>query len=161
MSNKILTGARAKLIINGQPTGLFSDCSWSIRQTKEPQFILGRYNPAEITQTSQDAVSVSLSGFRFLDKDANGLKSGSPYKVAGATPLKNLLTEGDFSIQIVDRKTGEAIFTVQGCKVTSWSSGVAARGVSTIRVELIGIKAEDEFNKNDEDSGAPNIEDGT
>ena len=165
-TSQVFTGARAVLMIKGQRVGLFSDVSWSIRQSKEPQFILGRFNPAEITQTSQDAVSMSMSGFRFLDADKGTesspgkiSKSGSPYNVAGATKLSGLLNEEDFVVQLVDRKSGNPIFTVQGCKVVSWSSGVAARGVSSIRIEMIGIHAEDETGDTG-DSGAPNSSDG-
>jgi len=153
---KVLTGARAKVLINGNLVGLFANCTWSIRQDKQPLFILGRYNPAEITPTSQEPVSLSLTGYRVVDS--------GPYKVANATLLKNLLQEEDFSVAILDRQTGKRIFTAVGCRVTGWSSGVASRGVSDIRIDVIGIRGEDEFGTaagGDDDSGsASNIDDG-
>lgn len=154
---KILVGARAKVMVNGQLVGLFSQCTWSIRQGKEPAFILGRYNPAEITPTTQEPVTVSLSGYRVVD--------AGPYKVANATLLKNLLTEEDFSISILDRQTNKLIFTAVGMRVQGWSSGVASRGVSDIRIDAIGIRGEDEFGTaqggDDEGNSAANIDDGT
>lgn len=154
---KILTGARAKVLINGQLVGLFSQCTWSIRQGKDPAFILGRYNPAEITPTTQEAVQLSLSGYRVVD--------AGPYKVANATLLKNLLNEEDFSIAILDRQTNKTIFTAVGCRVQGWSSGVAARGVSDIRIDVTGIRGEDEFGTaqggDDEGGSASNLDDGT
>ena len=154
---KILTGARAKVLVNGALVGLFSQCSWSIRQGKDPAFILGRFNPAEITPTTQEAVTLSLSGYRVVD--------AGPYKVANATLLKNLLNEEDFSIAILDRQTNKTIFTAVGCRVQGWSSGVAARGVSDIRIDVIGIRGEDEFGTaqggDDEGNSASNLDDGT
>lgn len=153
---KIFTGARAVLKINGKTVGLFSNCSWSIRQGKEPAFILGRYNPAEITPTSQEPVRMSLTGYRVVD--------AGPYAVASATLLKNLLTEEDFSIAIFDRQTNKFIFTADGCRVEGWSSGAAARGVSDLRVDVIGLKGEDEFGTasggDDEATGASSLLDG-
>lgn len=156
---KILTGARAKVMVNNQWVGLFNNCTWQIRQGKEPAFILGRFSPAEITPTTQEAVSISLNGYRVVD--------AGPYRVANATLLKALLDEGDFTIDIVDRQTGKVIFRAVGCRVQGWSSGVAARGVSDIRVDVIGMKGEDEFalqesiGGDDESKSASNLTDGT
>ena len=153
---KILTGARAKVAIAGNVVGLFANCSWSIRQDKAPAYILGRYNPAEITPTSQEPVTISLTGYRVVD--------AGPYKVASATLLKGLLEEEDFQVSVIDRQTGKTIFDAFGCRVTGWSSGVAARGVSDIRIDIIGLKGEDEFGKaqggDDETQTAASLDDG-
>jgi len=152
---QILVGARAKVSINGNTVGLFANCTWSIRQDKAPAYILGRYNPAEITPTSQEPVSMSLTGYRVVD--------AGPYAVANATLLKDLLTEEDFDITVTDRQTGRVLFVATGCRVTGWSSGVAARGVSDIRVDVIGIRGEDEYGLaqgGDEDVGGSNLDDG-
>lgn len=152
---KIFTGARAQLIINGKTVGLFSNCSWSIRQGKEPAFILGRYHPGEITPTFQDAVRMNLTGYRVVE--------AGPYAVASATLLRDLLTENDFSIAVRDRQTGKIIFKADGCRVEGWNSGAAARGVSDLRVDVIGIKGEDEFGTaagGDDDTTATNLLDG-
>lgn len=154
---KILTGARAKVMIGSTVVGLFSQCTWSIRQNKEPAFILGRFSPAEITPTTQEAVQLSLSGYRIVD--------AGPYKVANATLLKNLLNEEDFTVSIIDRQTNKTIFQSVGNRISGWSSGVASRGVSDIRIDVIGMKGEDEFGiaagGDDEASTAANLDDGT
>lgn len=155
--SNILTGARAKIMINGNVVGLFSQCSWSIRQDKQPAFILGRHNPAEITPTTQEPVQLTLNGYRVVD--------AGPYKVANATLLKDLLNEEDFTVSVIDRQTGKTIFQAVGCRVQGWSSGVAARGISDIRLDIIGIRGEDEFgvalNGDDEGNGASSLDDGT
>lgn len=154
--SQILTGARAKVLINGSVVGLFSNCSWSIRQEKQPAFILGRYNPAEIVPTTQEAVQMTLTGYRVVN--------AGPYVVANATLLKNLLFEQDFAVSILDRQTGQTIFTAVGCRVAGWSSGVASRGISDLRIEVIGIRGEDEYGLaqggDDDTSTASNLTDG-
>jgi hypothetical protein len=153
---QILTGARAKVLISGNPVGLFANCTWSVRQDKVPNFILGRYNPAEITPTAQEAVAISLTGYRVVN--------AGPYKVANATLLRGLLTEQDFAIAILDRQTGLTIFQATGCRVTGWSSGVASRGVSDIRIEVLGLVGEDEYGISQggdaETASAANLTDG-
>jgi hypothetical protein len=154
---KILTGARAKVLINGNVVGLFSNCTWSLNQEKVANFVLGRFSPAEITPTSQEAVSITLRGYRVVDS--------GPYKVANATLLKNLLTEEDFSVVILDRQTSKSIFTAVGCRVLGWSSGVAAKGVSDIELRILGLRAEDEFGTaqggDSEATSAANLDDGS
>jgi len=153
---KILTGARAKVSIAGNIVGLFANCSWSVRQDKAPAYILGRYNPAEITPTSQEPIQISLTGYRVVD--------AGPYAVANATLLRGLLDEEDFDVTIIDRQTGKQIFTAVGCRVSGWSSGVAARGVSDIRIDIIGIRGEDEYGTatgGDDDVGGSNLDDGS
>ena len=150
-ASKILTGARAQIMINSTVVGLFSNCSWSIRQQKVPAYILGRFSPGEIVSTSQEPVEMRLTGFRVV--------GAGPYAVAGAQHLKDLLHEADFSVQVMDRQTGQVIFSAQGCKVQGWNSGVQARGVSDLTVDIIGMIGEDE-SAEDSESGVK-IDEGT
>lgn len=144
------------MIINGNIVGLFSQCTWSLTQGKVPNFILGRFSPAEITPVDQDAVRMTLRGYRVVD--------AGPYKVANATLLKNLLQEDDFSVAVLDRQTNKRIFQADGCRVLGWSSGAASRGVSDIQLDIIGMIGTDEFGLasggDDESANASKIDDG-
>ena len=84
MGPKSLTmhGSRALLSINGVAVGIFANCSYGVRYDANPVFILGRFNPAEIALTGQEAIEVQCSGFRVVD---NG-----PYKVASVPKLRLL-----------------------------------------------------------------------
>lgn len=159
--SQVLTGSRAKVLIQHSKkgmvvVGLFANCTWSVRQDKVPIYILGRYNPAEIAPTSQEPVTLSLTGYRVVD--------AGPYQVANATMLKELLEEEDFSVQVLDRQTKKVIFQADGCRITGWSSGVAARGVSDIRLDIIGLKAKDEYvdaqQGDDDEASAASLTDG-
>ena len=99
---------------------------------------------------------MTLNGYRVVD--------AGPYAVANATLLKNLLNETDFNVDIIDRQSGKTVFSASGCRVTGWSSGVAARGVSDIRIEVVGMLGQDEFGvaqgRDDESATAANLTDG-
>lgn len=154
--SQILTGARAKIMLtigDGpnatiKTVALFNNCTWQIRQGKEPAFILGRFSPAEITPTTQESVSMTLSGFRIIEQ--------GPYTM-GVSKLQDLLNEGDFMVSVEDRQTKKTIFKAHGCRIQGWSSGVAARGVSDIRLDVIGMIGEDESGAQEESEGANSI----
>lgn len=155
--SRILTGSRAVIYLGDgkDPIGFFTSATWSIMQEKVPAYILGRYNPAEITPTAQEPIRMTLTGYRLIE--------GGPYQVMSATMLKDLMDEEDFSIKVVDRRTGKEVFYALQCRVTGWSSGVASRSVSDVRVEVIGIRGGDEYVKDqqgEEDGGAINLTDG-
>jgi hypothetical protein len=149
-TSNVLTGARALVMIDTNLIGIFSSCTWQLRQDKTPLFVLGKYGPGQIAPTAQEAVQMSLTGFRVFNK--------GPYAAMGATMLKDLLTEQDFTVKVFDRGpkdvagtnnsnsdvNGKAAFTAFGCRITGWSSGVAARGVSDVRIEVIGLFGGDE-----------------
>lgn len=155
--NRILTGARALVYFENNLVGLFSSANWSIMQEKVPAYILGRYNPSEITPTAQEPIRISLTGFRVIGK--------GPYAVAKATMLKDLIDEGDFTLKVVDRQTNQTVFNAFECRVVGWSSGVAARSVSDVRLEVIGIKGGDEEVENadgfDDRADAANLDSGS
>ena len=156
--SRVLTGPRAILFIGSQKVGMFTNVTWSIRQEKIPTFTLGRFNPQEVVTTAQEAVQMSLSGYRVV--------GAGPYKVLHASMLKDLLNENDFNISIVDRGSdsgNNTIFMAKGCRVTGWSSGVAARTISDVRCDVVGLIGEDEegiARGGDDDTGASNIGDG-
>lgn len=148
--SKVLSGARAIVSIEAPDAvgfaspgvvALFSNCTWQIRQNKEPIFILGRYSPTEIAPTTQEAVSMTLTGYRVVDK--------GPYTL-GVSKLQDLLKETDFVVTVKDRSTGKVIFKAKGCRILGWSSGVSSRSISDIRLEVMGLLGEDESGDQEE-----------
>ena len=149
---RILDGAMAKLLVDGKVIGFFTTCTWSVRQEKVPIYVLGRHSPAEIVSTAQDVVSISVTGFKTLPtsiKDGEGNKMdkitpSSPHafgnKDVGMTKLGQLVN-GDvkFSVAVSYRNQPEVIlFKSENCTVVGYSSGVAARSVADIRLDIIG-----------------------
>jgi hypothetical protein len=150
---QILNGARAQLIVNGKIVGLFTSCQWGVTYDAVPSYILGRYSPAEITYTGQEAISVTATGFRVVDNGA--------YVAAGLPKLQDLMTHSDIALALYDRQTGKQIFTVVGVRPTGYSSGTAARSISDFTVNYLGLRAEDESGAQGEGSGASDLTSGS
>jgi len=149
MSQSILHGARAQLIVNGKIVGLFTSCQWGLNYDAIPNYILGRFSPAEITYTGQEAISVNATGFRVISNGA--------HVAAGMPKLQELMTFQDISLAIFDRQTGLQVMTVVGVKPISYSTGVAARSVSDFSVAFMGLKLSDESGSQDEQPGASDL----
>jgi len=150
---KVLHGARAQLIVNGKIVGVFTSCQWGVNYDAVPNFILGRYSPAEITYTGQEAISVTATGFRVVDNGA--------YVAAALPKLQELMTHEDIALALFDRQTGKQILTVVGVRPTGYTSGTAARSVSDFTVNYLGLRAEDESGSQGEASGASDLLSGT
>ena len=136
MQQQILHGARAQLLINNKPVGCFTSVQWGVQYDAVPSFILGRYSPAEITYTGQDAISVTATGFRIVDNGAY---------IAGALPqLQQLMTHEDITLVIFDRQTQKRILTVFGVRPTGYTTGTAARSISDFSVSYLGLRADTE-----------------
>jgi len=152
-TQKILSGARAQLIVNGRIVGLFTSCSWGVAYDAIPSYILGRFSPAEITYAGQEAISVQATGFRIIDNGA--------YVAAALPKLQDLLTHQDISLSILDRQTNKEIMTVVGVRPVGYSTDVSARSVSSFQVSFLGLRSEDESGNQGESSGASDLNSGT
>ena len=132
-------GSRAKLLIDGEVIGIFNNVSYGVNYDANPIHILGRFSPAEIVLTGQDAITVQASGFRIIDK--------GPYnKIQGAKvpQLQDLLNHEDISLAVIDRQTGKQIMSVVGVRPTGFNSTLNARGVTEIQVTFVGTVLSDE-----------------
>jgi hypothetical protein len=152
-TQQIVNGARAQLIVNGKIVGIFTSCQWGVNYDAIPSYILGRYSPAEITYTGQEAISVTATGFRVVQNGA--------YVAAALPMLQNLMSHQDISLALYDRQTGLQILTVVGVRPTGYSSGTAARSVSDFTVNYLGLRSEDESGSQGEASGASDLLSGT
>lgn len=149
-TQNVFHGSRAVVQIAGasgsvNTIGIFTSCTWSVNYDTNPAFILGRYSPAEITYTGQDAINISATGYRVVDQGA--------YQSCSLPQLNQLMSADDLTIQIVDRQTGKAIFTAVHCRPTGYNSGVTARATSDITVNFLGLRAHDESAPTDVNDG--------
>lgn len=147
--HKIMSGARAILKINGATVGLFTAINYSVTYDLVPSHILGRYSPAELTYTGQEAVSVNASGLRIVDQ--------GPYASMNFPKLQQLLNHEDITLTIVDRKTGKEIMNVIGVRPVAYSSNSAARGLMDVNIQFLGLRAEDESGPQGESAGATSL----
>ncbi len=146
---KTMTGARAKLYINQQLIGIFSNVSYGVTYDVSPIYILGRFNAAELVYTGMDVVNVTATGFRAM---GNG-----PYEASSVPQLQDLLNHEDISLQVIDRQATDPskanVMTVTGVRPLGFSTSSSARGVNDLTVNFQGTLLEDESG-NQEDTGA-------
>lgn len=145
--SKVFTGARAKVYVDDILVGIFDSCSYAVNIGAEPVHILGRYSPAEITQTSYEAVTVNCSGFRIIGNGGHILP-----KVPKLQDLLNLET---ITLAMLDRKSTDntPIMVVQNCIPINYSTGANAKATSRIQVTYLGTHAFDESGEQDEGDG--------
>jgi hypothetical protein len=151
MQAQTFHGARAKIRIGGNLVGIFNSCSYGLAYDIQPIYTLGRFSPAELVPTGQEAISCSCTGFRIVDK--------GPHVVAGLPFLQDLLNSEDTVITLEDRQTGKNIAVIEGIRAQSYQTAVNARGVQEITVSFIGLRISDESGINAESEGASNLTD--
>lgn len=132
MPTDIVHGARAIVKIQGQPVGLFTQCSWGQAYGLVPINILGAHAPVDLVWTHQDAIAVDMTGFHMIEKDV--------YVKAGMPKLQELLTKGDINVTVEDRQTGKEIVNVTNVKPYRWGTATNARDISTFTVSMLGLK---------------------
>lgn len=147
--SKVFTGARAVVKVDNVPVGVFDSCSYAINIGAEAIHILGRYSPAEITQTSYEAVTVNCSGFRIIGNGGHILPK--------MPKLQDLLNLENITLSMIDRQDSEKpIMDVKNCIPISYSTGANAKATSRIQVTYMGTHASDESGAQDE-GGAVNL----
>ena len=142
---KVFTGARAKVYVDNQLVGIFDSCSYSVNVGAEPIHVLGRYSPAEIAQTSYEAVTVNCSGFRLIGNGGHVLPK--------VPKLQDLLQLESVTLTMLDRQadaSAEPIMTVLNCIPVSYATGANAKATSRIQVTYVGTHASDEEGSQDE-----------
>jgi hypothetical protein len=149
MASKSMTGARAKVRVNGEIVGLFDSCQYGANIGTEPIHILGRYSPDEISITSYEAVQVSCSGFRIVDQGVHLLPE--------APKLQDLLNFESVQLEVEDRQSGQNIMIVKNCVPSNWSEAQQAKGTTRFNISYIGTVLSDESGDQEESDGATSL----
>jgi hypothetical protein len=144
---KTMTGARARLIVDGKLIGIFQECRYALQFHSAPVYILGNYAPQEITLTSQEPVTVVCTGWRVIDLGPHSAQGGKVPR------LQDLLQHEDISISIFDRQTNKEIMTVVGVRPTGYSTDLATGNQQRITVTFQGLKLSDETGDQDDIGG--------
>lgn len=142
-----ITGARAKLSINGKTIGLATDCNWNYRIGEEPVFILGRYEAAEIVPTSQEPVDITVNGLRIFQNGPHFGYNGTANSEVMVPVLSTLLSYKDILIEVYDRQNpnSKPLISVKQCRSTGYSSSINAKGLMTMSMSFTGIRQVDEL----------------
>lgn len=132
-----ISGARAKLLINGKEVGYATGVNASEDITNVRVNVLGEIDSEEIVPTSR-TVSVNCNFVRILDKS---LQEQGAW-VEGRTT--QVLTFPEISIVILDRVTSNKIWSIEGarCQTRNWS--VDSGGIMSTNVSFEALRMGDE-----------------
>jgi hypothetical protein len=137
MASKVMTGARALVMLTNPNTnrssivGSFHTVTWGLNFDVQPINILGRFSPAELCYTAQEAVNVQCVGFKVIGNGA--------HRMMGMPNTRELLTHEYLSLSIKDRQSGEDICRVHSLRPVSYSTTLNARNVEDISVSYMGL----------------------
>lgn len=140
---RILTGARARLLIKGKKIGYCTNIT--IRE--EIDYVPGEFiDNIEVQEFTPDAYRVS-GNCAFVRIFGETLKSLGFFPKTGATPeqhLRNILMQEEVSLQLEDNKTQKPVETVTGVKFAGRNLQVGARGVAGHDVDWVALRVQDE-----------------
>jgi len=142
----VLSGARARLMIDGIPIGWATNVSVSESISYEEVRVLDNIQVQEHVPTSY-AVGLSASRIRIVGKT---LKSQGFFPKLGQNAdehLENILAFSlgkGLTIQIEDSQTGANIATYEQAKVTDHNFTVTAVGIVGQDMNFVAIRAKDE-----------------
>lgn len=140
-----MSGARAQVSLGSNIIGTFANVSYGVNLDVSPVNILGRFSPAELVTTGQEAISISCTGFRVVGQ--------GPYAKMAVPQLQQLLNTETFTISIHDRQqptSAPPIMTVTGCLSTGYSTSIAAKSLQELSVNYMGLILSDETGQQDE-----------
>lgn len=149
MADKIHSGHLAKIYIDDKLVGLFDSIDYGANIMLEPAFILGRSSGAEVVTTGFDVVNVSLNGFRIVGQGVHVLPK--------FPKVQDLVNQGEFKIDVIDRQTGDPVATILRCKWQRYGTGFSARSLTRVQMSCIGLVLQDESGDQDEGPGAADL----
>ncbi len=146
---KVMHGARAQVVVDGKIIGIFTTCSYGMAYDLATINILGRFGPAELVYTGQEAVNINASGFRVVGH--------GPFVDGQMPTVQSLLTAGYMEFIILDRQSGLAIARIHSVKATNFSMNVSAKSPMDFSMGFTGMIADDESVTNTEAPGASDL----
>lgn len=140
---EIVTGARARFLLNGVKVGYATGVNVDETVTLEPVKVLDDIQVKEHVPTDYD-VSMSADMIRIV---GDTIKSRGWFAKQGQTSsehLANLLASGEIDAVVEDSQTGQIIMQVEGVKISRRSVSISARGIVGTNVTFVARRARDE-----------------
>src|SRR5687768_1820911 len=134
----VLSGARARLMIEGVKVMYATNVSYSEEITYEPVEVLDQLEVAEHVPTGY-RVTFSAQRVRVI---TNPIKNADG--VVLMPRLEEILRSGEMTASIEDRVTGTIIANIERVKAARYSAAIGARGIVLEDVEFVAIRIRDE-----------------
>jgi len=143
MASTVLTGARARLSIDGKKVGYATGVTVREMLNHEPIKVLDDIQVKEHVPVDYE-VSMTASTVRLT---GTSLKSLGWVALQGATSadhLTNIIALGELVAQIEDTQTGTILGVVEGIRIQEQDLTIQARGVVGINVTMVAKRFRDE-----------------
>jgi hypothetical protein len=134
----VLTGARARLSLNGTKVMYCSNVSWGEEIPHDPVEVLDQYDVAEFVPTAY-RVTFGSQHVRVITQPVK-LRDG----VRIFARLEDILDTPDMTGTIEDHKTGSCLANIEGVRCTRYTQNMGARGVVLTDTEFVAIRIRDE-----------------
>lgn len=140
MSNRglVLSGARARLLIEGVKVGLATNVSYSEEIQQDPVEPLDQFEVAEYVPVAY-RVTFSAQWVRIITKAIKN-RDG----VVLFPRLEDILEQAEMTATIEDRKTGTILANVERVKAQRYTSNIGARSIVLTDCEFTAIRIRDE-----------------
>jgi hypothetical protein len=135
---KVLTGARARLLIDGVKVALATNVSYSEEIAHDPVEVLDQYEVAEHVPTAY-RVTFSAQMVRII---TNTIKNRDGKVIFPS--LEDILTAGELTATVEDRGTGSVLANIERVKAVRYTNNVGARGMVLTDVEFVAIRIRNE-----------------
>ena len=134
----VLSGARARLLIDGVKVMYATNVSYSEEITHDPIEVLDQLEVAEFVPTAY-RVTFSAQMVRVV---TNTIKNRDGVVIFPR--LEDILTKGDLTATIEDSQTGNVVANVERVRATRYSNNIGARGIVLTDVEFVAIRIRNE-----------------
>lgn len=153
IKNSVISGARARLMLNGQVVGFATDVSCSEEIQVEAIRTLDSFHTLEFVPVGYD-ISFSASRVRLFGgslrggNDATGrgdaLDVVAKHGADAATHFANVLNKQSFSAIIEDTIAAKTFARIEQVQVVRHNWSVSARGIVGEDIEFVGVRIVDE-----------------
>lgn len=143
MASSVLTGARAKFLINGVKVGYATGVTVREMLTHEPVKVLDDIQVAEHVPVDYE-VSMTASTIRLI---GTSLKTLGWVAQQGSSPnehLNNIIALGEMVASIEDNQTGTVLAVIEGVRIVEQDMTVTSRGIIGTNVTMVAKRMRDE-----------------
>jgi hypothetical protein len=135
---RVLSGARARLLIEGVPVMYCTNVSWSEEIQMDPVEVLDLLPVAEFVEVAY-RVTFTSQHVRVV---SNPIKNRDGIRIFPT--LSQMINSKELVGSIEDSLTGKVLANVQRVKASRYTVNVGARGIVLTDVEFVAIRIEDE-----------------
>ncbi len=135
---RVLSGARARLLIDGVPVLYCTNVNYSEEIQYDPVEVLDEMAVAEFVAVAY-RVTFTAQWVRVV---TNSIKNRDGIRIFPR--LKDILTAPSLTGSVEDNLTGEVLASIQRVKASRYTVNIGARGIVLTDTEFVAVRIEDE-----------------